>query len=84
MAAGTESEQKNSAENPVLAAIIRILYTVRGSFTAFIFALGVIWLLIGLVLQSGVMAGMLVLWGVSAMIFAGIVRIGFRLIGYST
>lgn len=84
MAAGTESERKKSAENPVLAAIIRILYTIRGSFTAFIFALGVIWLLTGLVLQNGVIAGMLVLWGVSAMVFAGIVRMGFRLIGYTT
>jgi hypothetical protein len=84
MATQRESERKNLPENPLLAAVVRVLYTIRGSFTAFIFALGVIWLLIGIALQVGVMAAMFAIWGISAMIFAGIVRLAFRLIGYST
>jgi hypothetical protein len=84
MATTAEPKRRNLPDNSVLAAIVRVLYAIRGSFTVFIFALGVVWLLLGLALQSGVIAGMLVIWGVSAMIFAGIARIGFRLIGYSS
>lgn len=76
--------KKDLPENTVLAVILRILYEIRGSFTMFVFALGISWMLLGVTLQNGVIAGMLVIWGVSAVLFAGIARLGFKLIGYST
>lgn len=83
MSTVSESRSKDLPDNRALAAVVRLLYVVRGSFLAFVFIVGVIWLLIGIALGEGVMAGMFGIWGVSAMLYAIIGKFALQLIGYA-
>lgn len=65
-----ESRSKDLPDNRALATVYKTLYTIRGSFLAFVFAVGVVWFLAGFILNDGVMAGLFALWGASAMLYA--------------
>jgi len=69
--------------------LVRLSLAVRGSFLAFVATLGAVFLLIALALSEhvpgvhhGVLSGMLVVWGVSAFVYAGLGHVALRLIGY--
>jgi hypothetical protein len=83
MSTVSESRSKDLPDNRALAAVMRLLYAVRASFLAFVFVVGVVWLLIGIALGDGVMAGMFGIWGVSAMLYAVLGKFALQLIGYA-
>ena len=70
-------------------SLVRLSLAVRSSFLAFVVALGVVFLVLAVILSkhvpfvtNGVVSGMLVVWGVSAFVYAGLGHLGLRLIGY--
>lgn len=69
--------------------LVRLSLAVRSSFLAFVATLGVVFLVLAVVLSghvpgvdNGVLSAMLVVWGVSAFVYAALGHIGLRLIGY--
>ncbi|KTG11470.1 hypothetical protein AUR64_04240 [Haloprofundus marisrubri] len=70
---------------------VSILLTIRKSFLSFVMTLGLICLLFAAlfseaflpVLNNGVLAGMFVIWGVSAFVYAVLGYVVLRLIGYN-
>lgn len=69
--------------------LVRLSLAVRSSFLAFVATLGVVFLVVAVVLSEhvpgvthGVLSGMLVVWGVSAFVYAGLGHVALRLIGY--
>ena len=80
----TDSGVENHSVNDRLSAfVLDVLRTIRSSFTNFMVAVGVVWIITGYAVQEGVIAGMLILWGISVIVFALLVRVGLRLIGYA-
>jgi len=65
--------------NPVVEAIIQFLYAIRGSFSVALFVGGILTAILGLVLNNGVMAGMLVIWGASAMGYAILLKVFLKI-----
>ena len=90
-------EDESTAEGVVLGgflpeSVIRALRKIRGSFMYFVASVGVLCILLGVVgplipwfgsFVEGPMAGFLGIWGVSAILFAGLGFLFMRLIGYS-
>lgn len=69
--------------------LVRLSLAVRSSFLAFVATLGGVFLLLAVVLSEhvpvlthGVLSGMLVVWGVSAFLYAALGHVALRLIGY--
>lgn len=71
--------------------LVRLSLAIRGSFLAFVTTLGVVFLVLAVVLSnhvpvpylnSGVLSGMLAVWGVSAFVYAALGHLTLRLIGY--
>lgn len=73
---------KDLPDNKALEIVVRVLYIVRGSFLAFVFAVGVLMLFAGIVISDGLMAGLLGIWGVSAILYALVGKFMLQLIGY--
>lgn len=68
---------------------VEVLVAVRGSFLAFVTAMGIVFLLVAVVLSEhvpgihhGVLSGMFAVWGASAFLYAALGHVGLRLIGY--
>lgn len=76
-------EDDGQSNSQLFKTALRILYAVRGSFLVFVLAIGLVWTGLGLYLQEGVMAAMLVIWGVSAVLYAGIGYGCLKLIKYN-
>lgn len=78
-------------EFPLVSVGTRVLVAIRSSFLVFVLTVGVL-LIVGSLVVSGlvlpgiefsIVSAMLLIWGVSALIYAVLGRIGLRLIGYS-
>lgn len=80
---GATQEDGERSNSQLFGAILRILYAIRGSFLVFVLAVGIVWTAVGLYLQEGVIAAMLVIWGVSAILYAGIGYGSLKLIKYN-
>jgi len=78
---GTRSDESYS-ENKFIDYVLRILYVIRGSFSAFLFVLGIVSLLIGLIMGTGTMAGLLVIWGVSGMVYAVLLKAALTFLSF--
>ena len=90
-------EDESAAEGVVLGDmipenVIRVLRQIRGSFMYFVASVGVVCIVLGAVgplipwfgsFVEGPMAGFLGIWGVSAILFAGLGFLFMRLIGYN-
>lgn len=83
MSGVNSSRSKDLPDNKALALVVRALYLVRGSFLAFVFACGVLMLLAAVVLQNGLMAGLLGIWGGSAILYAIAGKLLLGLFGYT-
>jgi len=62
--------------------VIRIFTAIRSSFSIFLVALGIVFIILSLPIE-GAMAGMSIIWGVSAIIYAVILSIVLRLLSFS-
>lgn len=90
-------EDKSTAEGVVLGgvlpdSVVEVLQAIRGSLMYFIATVGVLCILLGAIgpmipwfgsYVQGTMAGFLGIWGVSALLFAGLGYLFMRLIGYN-
>jgi hypothetical protein len=70
-------------------SLVRLSLKVRSSFLAFVATMGAVFLVLAVVLSGyvpgvthGVLSGMLVVWGVSAFVYAALGHLALRLIGY--
>lgn len=62
--------------------VVRFLLAIRSSFLLFLTTVGIIVTVLGLTVMSGAMAGMFVIWGTSAVVYAGIGYAILWAIGY--
>lgn len=74
---------ERARKNGIVSAAIGFLIWVRSSFLAFVTTFGTIFFVTGLVISEGVIAGMLVVLGVSTFIYALIGFAGLNLINYN-
>lgn len=67
----------------IQTGIAELLVAIRSSFIYFVWAVGSLMFVSGVILQDGVMAAMLTIWGISAIIYGVLGFLGLRLIGYT-
>lgn len=80
-----------SDRNVVVSLALWVLVAIRSSFIAFVWSIGVLFLVVSVLLSGyvlpgidyGVVAGMSFVWGVSALLYGVIGKLLLRLIGYS-
>lgn len=87
MSAQNSSENHQPGEEDP-GPIIRLLLAIRGSFIYSVVALGVIFLILGVLnallgLVRPLMSGMFFMWGISAILYGLGGIVGLRMIGYS-
>ena len=78
-----EVSEDGDTQTTVTSILVKVLVAIRSSFVAFVFAFGVVMLAAGVALQEGVGAGLLGIFGVSAMVYAVLGYAGLKLIGYT-
>jgi hypothetical protein len=72
-------DEEKAAENSVNDYVWHVLYAIRGSFSIFLIALGILCTILGIALQTGSTAGMLVIWGATALVYGVVIRIVMRI-----
>jgi hypothetical protein len=76
-----EQDQKEElSENAVLDLILRTLYAIRTSFSKFFIALGTVFIILGIIQQDGVFAGLSVIIGVTVILYGAIAYVAARLL----
>jgi uncharacterized membrane protein len=78
-----EAPNDRGALDGIVSLLAKLLIVVRSSFVAFVFTLGIVFFVTGLLMGEGVLAGLFGIFGVSSMIYALLGYIGLKLIGYT-
>lgn len=78
----TEEEGNKPVHSRITEPILRALLAIRKSLLLFIATVGVLFVLGGITVMDGVLAGMFGIWGVSALLYATLGYLLLKIIGY--
>lgn len=78
----SEEEENEPVHSRITEPILRLLLAIRGSLLLFIATTGVLFILGGITVMEGALAGMFGIWGVSALLYATLGYLLLKIIGY--